>query len=183
MRKKRVSVVLISFIVIVAAAHWISAWYDIVIAINKINNILGILSSVVYLVPLWLLFVVRARPIRLLLLLYGVVLLVVLPVVVLGTFMVHGDLDNGWRLVHRQPMDHETFLGIYRTPDLGAMGGDTLAAARVTPLLPGVERREVFSVDLIREFHGANDAPLRILWQGRQWTLPTPGELYADGGK
>ncbi|MBF0270940.1 MAG: hypothetical protein HQL98_02530 [Magnetococcales bacterium] len=148
--------------------------FDIYLTNNIINNAIELLIFIIILLP----FSIKLIRKKIIFIIYIAILLICLPFIIFGELMVHGDLNNGWRLVYRKPFNNEKFLGIFRTPDLGALGGDSLAAAMVTPLLPGVVHRSVISTNLRNESQSVGNEPLQVIWQNNLWSVPSLKELY-----
>ena len=132
-----------------------------------------------YFFPIILLLYIKKKILRFpLVFLYAIAFVLVFPTILLGSLFVHGDLNNGWRLVYESPIDEKTFLGIYRTTDLGALGGDDLAAAIVTPVFPWLIQREVLFFNIVEDFPGNGELPISISVDGKHLSIPSPNELY-----
>ena len=148
---------------------------------NVFHNVLGQASLLMFFFPFaWIFYIDRKNIRSVLIIVYGLFFMGVFPIAWLGTMMVYGDLENGWRLVHTISFNQESFLGIYRTPDQGALGGDKLAAALVTPVIPGFVKRRVVFFDLISAFPGDRDLPIEIQVDGKFFSVPSPNELFKD---
>lgn len=146
---------------------------------NIIYNLINLSLLPGLLLPLILLWIIKRKTLKILFFLfYGVVFVLITPIILFGTLMVHGDLNNGWRLIYQQTITHETWLSVYRTPDLGALGGDHLAVAIVTPVFPGVVRRIILHQNLIKELDINDSSPIEIWVKDKSLIIPSIQQLY-----
>lgn len=183
---KRLASILVSiyFIVLVLWSVFLGAEYAF--TSQKVYYFMGVYELLIVFVPFVWLFMIDNKKVRIVLTSsYIAILVCASPFIYFLSIWSVGDLfdgrGNGWRMVHRQPIDSSQFLAIYRTPDQGALGGDTLAAAQITPIFSGLIHRHVISFDLIREFELDRNTPIDLRIDDFHLNSASPNELYTRG--
>lgn len=87
-------------------------------------------------------------------------------------------INNGFRPVFESDLRDGRYLVIYRTPDLGAFGGDYIAAATVRKLFPGLIKRDF----LPKESRVVNlQAPDYVQLGNKRIEIPKEDELRQHG--
>lgn|SRR5574337_1129534 len=87
-------------------------------------------------------------------------------------------INNGFRPVFEADLRDGGYLVIYRTPDLGAFGGDYIAAARVRKIFPGLIKREF----LPKESRVVNlEEPDYVQLNNKRIEIPKEDELRQKG--
>ena len=182
---KKTLVFIVSLTYLIVALFWeLFQISDFELTSNRTYNILSLSMFPAYFLPFVLLLYIRKKEFRIFfIVLYAGLFIFFFPVVLLGTLFVHGDLDNGWRLVYEKPIDEKSFLAVYRTTDLGALGGDKLAASIVTPIFSWLVQRTVYSLNLIEEYQADRNLPIRIDIKGKYFIIPSPDDLYSINTK
>lgn len=182
----KMRVVLLTSIYIILLIAWnFFRDTDYAFTSQKIYDFMAFYEVLVVIVPFVWFFMISKKTVRIIFIFsYLIVFIYILPFIIFTTIWSVGafldDSGNGWRIVHRQPIDPSQFLAIYRTPDQGALGGDHLAAAHVTPIMSGLIHRKVISSNLIREFELDRNSPIDLKIEGFHIKSPSPNELYTQ---